>query len=63
VLVKRGQVVGRTTDFLGRPTGEIRTPIDGLVTFIRGVPSMWPRATLGNVAPVLRAPGPWSAPH
>ena len=56
--VKKGQVVGHTTDFLGRPTGDIRAPIDGLVTFIRGVPSMWPRATLVNVAPVLSAPGP-----
>ena len=42
-----------------RPTGDIRAPIDGLVTFIRGVPSMWPRATLVNVAPVLSAPGEW----
>ncbi|HWJ16852.1 MAG TPA: succinylglutamate desuccinylase/aspartoacylase family protein [Gemmatimonadaceae bacterium] len=57
--VTKGQVVGHTTDFLGRPTGDIRAPIDGLVTFIRGVPSMWPRATLVNVAPVLSGPGEW----
>jgi uncharacterized protein len=63
VLVNRGQIVGRTTDFLGRPTGEIRAPIDGLVTFIRGVPSMWPRATLVNIAPVLGAPSPWAPPR
>lgn len=62
-LVKRGQIVGRTTDYLGRPTGAVRAPIDGLVTFIRGVPSMWPRATLVNVAPVLRTPGAWSPPR
>ena len=62
-VVKRGQIVGRTTDFLGRPTGAVRAPIDGLVTFIRGVPSMWPRATLVNVAPVLRTPGAWSPPR
>jgi predicted deacylase len=60
--VTKGQIVGHTTDFLGRPTGDIRAPIDGLVTFIRGVPSMWPRATLVNVAPVLKAPAPWAAP-
>lgn len=60
--VRKGQLLGRTTDFLGRPTGEVRSPIDGLVTFIRGVPSMWPRATLVNVAPILSAPGPWTAP-
>jgi predicted deacylase len=59
--VKKGQVVGRTTDYLGRPTGEIRAPGDGLVTFIRGVPSMWPRATLVNIAPILATPGAWKA--
>jgi predicted deacylase len=60
--VKTGQIVGHTTDYLGRPTGDIRAPIDGLVTFIRGVPSMWPRATLVNIAPVLPNPGPWAPP-
>ena len=60
--VTKGQLLGYTTDFLGRKTGEVRSPIDGLVTFIRGVPSMWPRATLVNVLPVLSAPRPWSAP-
>jgi uncharacterized protein len=58
--VKKGQIVGHTTDYLGRPTGDIRAPIDGLVTFIRGVPSMWPRATLVNIAPVLPNPGHWT---
>lgn len=57
--VTKGQLLGYTTDFLGRKTGEIRSPIDGLVTFIRGVPSMWPRATLVNVLPVLARPAPW----
>jgi len=60
--VTKGQVVGHTTDFVGRPTGDIRAPIDGLVTFIRGVPSMWPHATLVNVAPILEKPAPWAAP-
>jgi uncharacterized protein len=60
--VKQGQIVGHTTDYLGRPTGDIRAPIDGLVTFIRGVPSMPPRATLVNIAPVLASPGKWTAP-
>ncbi|MEO7084985.1 MAG: succinylglutamate desuccinylase/aspartoacylase family protein [Gemmatimonadaceae bacterium] len=59
--VKKGQIVGHTTDFLGRPTGDIRAPNDGLVTFIRGVPSMWPKATLVNVLPILPAPAPWRA--
>jgi len=60
--VKKGQVLGHTTDFLGRPTGDIRAGIDGLVTFIRPVPSMRPGATLANVLPVLSSPAPWSAP-
>jgi uncharacterized protein len=60
--VTKGQLLGYTTDFLGRKTGEVRSPIDGLVTFIRGVPSMWPRATLANVLPVLDAPRPWHPP-
>jgi predicted deacylase len=60
--VTRGQLLGYTTDFLGQKTGEVRSPIDGLVTFVRGVPSMWPRATLVNILPVLREPAPWKAP-
>jgi predicted deacylase len=60
--VRKGQAIGYTTDFLGRKTADIRSPIDGLVTFIRGVPSMWPRATLVNVLPVLEVPRPWRAP-
>ena len=62
VRVKKGQIVGRTTDYLGRPTGDVRAPIDGLVTFIRGVPSVAPRSTLVNIAPVLPSPGAWKAP-
>ena len=60
--VTKGELLGYTTDFLGRKTGEVRSPIDGLVTFIRGVPSMWPRATLANVLPIIAAPAPWKAP-
>jgi predicted deacylase len=60
--VTKGQVVGYTTDLLGRKTGDILSPADGLVTFIRGVPSMWPRATLVTVLPVLPSPARWKAP-
>jgi predicted deacylase len=60
--VKKGDLLGTTTDYLGRKTGEIRSPIDGVVTFIRGVPSMWARATLVNVAPVLETVPPWTSP-
>ena len=60
--VKKGQVLGHTTDFLGRPTGDVMSEIDGLVTFIRGVPSMWTGATLATVLPVMTKPEPWKAP-
>lgn len=60
--VKRGDPIGYTTDYLGRRTASITSPIDGLITFIRGVPSMWPRATLVNVAPILAAPPAWVIP-
>ncbi len=54
-IVKEGDVIGETTDYLGRVTGQVKAPVGGLITFIRGVPSMWPGATLANIAPVLRA--------
>lgn len=60
--VKKGDVVGYTTDYLGRKTGDIRSPNDGLVTFIRGVPSMWPRATLVNVVDVKTSAPAWVSP-
>jgi predicted deacylase len=57
--VKQGDVIGYTTDYLGRRTGDVRAPVTGLVTFIRGVPSTWPKATLVNVAEILDRPGEW----
>jgi hypothetical protein len=60
--VKKGAVLGYTTDYLGRRTGDVVAPIDGLVTFIRGVPSMWAKSTLVNVAPILGTPPAWVAP-
>jgi hypothetical protein len=61
--VTAGETVGYTTDFLGHKTGDVKSPIAGLVAFIRGVPSMWPHATLVDVLPVLVAPGPWAPPR
>jgi predicted deacylase len=61
-LVKQGQLVGHTTDLIGRSTGDVVAPIAGLVTFIRGVPSMAKGATLVNIAPVLDTPAPWKMP-
>ena len=60
--VKKGQALGYTTDLLGKKTGDVVSPIDGLVTFIRGVPSAWPRATLATVLPIIPSPRPWKAP-
>lgn len=62
VVVAEGAVVGYTTDYLGRKTGDVRAPVAGLVTFIRGVPSMWPAATLVNVSPILPSLPPYKKP-
>jgi predicted deacylase len=48
--VKKGAKVGMVTDYVGRPLGDILAPQDGVVTFIRGVPSMTKGATLVTVA-------------
>jgi hypothetical protein len=61
-VVREGAVVGYTTDYVGRRTGEVRAPVAGLVTFIRGVPSMWSGATLVNISPILAAPPPYKRP-
>ena len=61
-IVKEGDVIGETTDYLGRVTGQVKAPVSGLVTFIRGVPSMWPGATLANVSPVLTTLPPYQKP-
>ncbi len=58
ILVKAGDVVGYTTDYLGQKTGEVKAPSSGIVTFIRGVPSMWLGATLVNVSAILPSPPP-----
>lgn len=57
--VTQGQVVGYTTDYVGRRIGEITAPVAGLVTFIRTVPSAPRNATLVNVAEVLPGVVPW----
>jgi len=58
-MVAKDAVVGYTTDYLGRKTGDIKAPVAGLITFIRGVPSMWTGATLVNVSPVLTTLPPY----
>jgi predicted deacylase len=61
-IVAKDAVVGYTTDYLGRRTGDVKAPVAGLVTFIRGVPSMWTGATLVNVSPVLPSLPPYKKP-
>jgi predicted deacylase len=61
-VVHQGDIIGYTTDYLGRRTGDIMAPVGGLVTFIRGVPSMWPGATLVNVSPILAKVPPYRKP-
>jgi predicted deacylase len=61
-VVAEGAVVGYMTDFLGRRTGDIKAPVGGLVTFIRGVPSTWVGATLVNISPVIASPPPYKKP-
>jgi predicted deacylase len=61
-IVAKDAVVGYTTDYLGRKTGDIKAPVAGLITFIRGVPSTWTGATLVNVSPVLAALAPYKKP-
>jgi predicted deacylase len=60
--VTKGTKLGYTTDYLGRPTGDVLAPATGLVTFIRPVPSMWKDATLATVAEVLASLPPYKKP-
>jgi len=55
-------VIGHLTDYLGRRTGQVTAPVEGIVGFIRGVPSVWAGATLANISPLLKEPGPYVKP-
>jgi predicted deacylase len=61
-VVTEGAVIGYTTDYVGRKTGDVKAPVAGLITFIRGVPSMWQSATLANVSPILASAPPYKKP-
>jgi hypothetical protein len=54
--------IGYTTDYLGRVTGEVRSPTAGVVTFIRGVPSTWKGATQVTIGRVLPEVPPYRRP-
>ncbi len=60
--VAEGMKVGYTTDYLGRVTGEVRSPAAGVVTFIRGGPSTWKGATLATIGRVLPEVPPYQTP-
>lgn len=44
-IVKKGQKVGYTTDYVDRARGDVPAPQGGVVSFIRGVPSLSKGAT------------------
>jgi predicted deacylase len=48
--VRKGQKVGTITDYVGRTVADVLAPQEGVVTFIRSVPSMSKGATLVTVA-------------
>ncbi len=61
-MVQKGDVLGYTTDFLGLKTGDITSPIDGLVVYVHGVPSMRRGVSLAEVLPVLPGVPVWKVP-
>lgn len=61
-MVKKGQQLGYTTDFLGQKTGEVLSPVDGLIVYIHGVPSMRRGVVLAEVLPVLPSVPAWELP-
>ena len=60
--VMAGAKVGFTTDYVGRATGDVLSPVTGVVTFIRGVPSVWKGAALVNVGVAYAEPPPYRKP-
>ena len=60
-MVRKDQPLGYTTDFLGKKTGDVLSPIDGLVVYVHGLPSMRRGVTLAEVLPVLAAVPEWKA--
>jgi hypothetical protein len=61
--VEKGARIGWITDYVGRKVGDVLAPQTGVVTFIRGVPSLSKGATLVTVAQVYGAtPPPYVKP-
>jgi hypothetical protein len=61
-LVRRGAYVaegaklGYLTDYVGKPLGEARSPVAGVVLFLRAVPSMTEGETIASIGVVGQAP-------
>ena len=63
IRVEKGAKIGWITDYVGRKVGDVLAPQTGVVTFIRGVPSLSKGATLVTVAQVYGAtPPPYVKP-
>ncbi|MBI1809282.1 MAG: succinylglutamate desuccinylase/aspartoacylase family protein [Gemmatimonadetes bacterium] len=63
-VVKKGQKVGYVTDYVGRPAGDVLAPQDGVVSFIRGVPSLWKGATMVTILRQFPGgPAAWQKPE
>ena len=53
-LVAKGAKIGVITDYLHRPLQEITAPADGIVLFVRAVPTLKKGDTLANIGVVKR---------
>ena len=61
--VQKGAKVGYITDYVGRKTSDVLAPQAGIVSFIRGVPSLAKGSTIVTVVEVFDGgPAPWAKP-
>jgi predicted deacylase len=61
--VIKGSKIGYITDYVGRKTSDVLAPQSGVVSFIRGVPSLAKGSTIVTIVEVFDgAPPPWSKP-
>jgi len=61
--VTNGATVGYITDYVGRKVSDVLAPQAGIVSFIRGVPSLAKGSTIVTVVEVFDgAPPPWAKP-
>jgi predicted deacylase len=59
--VQKGASVGYITDYVGRKTSDVLAPQAGIVSFIRGVPSLTKGSTVVTVVEVFDGgPAPWA---